>query len=312
MVGRLSPDLMSNVPWSLLCRRLGRYAVANDIDAVAAPVSLVVGVALDDVDVGDAAQRQRQRAALARAGERFGLFRLQLQRHGPADQGGLAVFFLRRLVDRQHADVGQDDFRIDRIGPAVSVRVLFAPGKNYVDPVVGQDKAASAGFRRNFGRDGAHAGGQDRGHEARSVRLHQLLLADRLAGDEGGTRDFADDLGRRIGPLAAANEDVAGRRRRPGLPLQVLGPDRLAEADIGFGDEHVYSWQLRNRRDRRRLVVRSTGEICGNAAGTDSDGQNDNACGFHYASLSTLRHDASDAVMRVDQLFVKAWLMRRI
>jgi hypothetical protein len=33
---------------------------------------------------------------------------------------------------------------------------------------------------------------------------------------------------------------------------------------------------------------------------------------YSYASLSTLRCDASAAVMGVDQLFVKAWLMRRI
>jgi len=32
---------------------------------------------------------------------------------------------------------------------------------------------------------------------------------------------------------------------------------------------------------------------------------------YSYASLSTLRRDASAAVMGVDQLFVKAWLMRR-
>jgi hypothetical protein len=33
---------------------------------------------------------------------------------------------------------------------------------------------------------------------------------------------------------------------------------------------------------------------------------------YSYASLSTIRRDASAAVMGVDQLFVKAWLMRRI
>jgi hypothetical protein len=33
---------------------------------------------------------------------------------------------------------------------------------------------------------------------------------------------------------------------------------------------------------------------------------------YSYASLSALRRDAAAAVMGVDQLFVKAWLMRRV
>ena len=44
----------------------------------------------------------------------------------------------------------------------------------HVDPVVGQDEAAGAGFRRDLGRDRPHAGGQDRRHEARAVGLDQL------------------------------------------------------------------------------------------------------------------------------------------
>jgi hypothetical protein len=86
----------------------------------------------------------------------------------------------------------------------------------------------------------------------------------------------------------------------------------LAKADIRFGDENIDGLQLRDRLGRRRLVVGPAGEICGNAAGADGDGQDHNACGIHYASLSTLRCDASAAVMGVDQLFVKAWLMRRV
>ena len=81
-------------------------------------MGFIFRAALDDVDVGNAAQRQRQRAGLARAGEDFGLFGLELERHGLADHGVRAVFFLRRLVDRQYADVAQDDFRVDRVGGA--------------------------------------------------------------------------------------------------------------------------------------------------------------------------------------------------
>ena len=193
----------------------------------------------------------------------------------------LAVLFLRRLVDREHADVRQDDFGIDDIGRAGWSGFFSRLDRMHVDAVVGQDEAAGAGLRRDFGRDGAHAGRQDRGHEAGSVGLDQLLLADRLAGDEGGARDRAGDLGRRIRPFVAADEDVARGRRRPGLPLQVLGLDRLAEADVGLGDENVDGRQLRDRRGRSRLVVGSARKICGNAAGADGDGQDDNACGIH-------------------------------
>ena len=88
--------------------------------------------------------------------------------------------------------------------------------------------------------------------------------------------------------------------------------DRLAECDIRFGDENIDGLQLRDRLGRRRLFTGAAGEICGNAAGADRDCQDHNACVIHYASLSTLRCDASVAVMGVDQLFVKAWLMRRV
>jgi hypothetical protein len=81
--------------------------------------------------------------------------------------------------------------------------------------------------------------------------------------------------------LVAADETVAGGRGRPGLPLQILGLDRLAEADVGFRDENVHGLQLRDRRRGAGFVVGSAREICGNAAGTESDGQDDNACGIH-------------------------------
>ena len=56
-----------------------------------------------------------------------------------------------------------------------------------------QDEAAgrvrAAAVRRD--RDGAHAGGQDGGQETRSVRLDQLLAADRLRGQHAVAHDLA-------------------------------------------------------------------------------------------------------------------------
>ena len=64
---------------------------------------------------------------------------------------------------------------------AVAVGILVALGQQHVDAIVRQNEAAGAGFRRDFGRNRPHAGRQDRGHEAGSVGLDQLLFADRLA-----------------------------------------------------------------------------------------------------------------------------------
>ena len=81
--------------------------------------------------------------------------------------------------------------------------------------------------------------------------------------------------------LAAADEVAAGGRRRPGLPLQIVRLDRLAEADVGFRDQNVDGLAAARPAGRRGRFVGPAGEICGNAAGAESDGQDDNACGIH-------------------------------
>src|SRR5215210_361332 len=101
---------------SLLCRRRTWNAVANHVDAFAPLRSLLVSFVFDHVDIADASQRQRQRAGLARTGERLGLFGSQLERYGFSDDGVLAVFLLRRLIDGENAYVWQNDFRLDDIG----------------------------------------------------------------------------------------------------------------------------------------------------------------------------------------------------
>src|SRR4029453_18509199 len=107
---------------SLLHRLLAGTAVTNNVEVFAAPLGGLFRL-VDRLDVGDAAQRQRQRAALARAGEHFGLIGLQLERNRPADQGAAAFFFLRRLVDRENANIAEDDFRDGDVS-ALAVGVL--------------------------------------------------------------------------------------------------------------------------------------------------------------------------------------------
>src|SRR6266576_760698 len=96
---------------SLLWRYRTWNAVANDIHAFAA---------LDDidglfrrVDIGNAAQRQRQRAALPGASQYLRLVRLQFERGGLADHAVRAVLFLGRLVAGQPANVAPADLPMD-------------------------------------------------------------------------------------------------------------------------------------------------------------------------------------------------------
>src|SRR6266850_5560050 len=117
---------------SLLDHRLGADAITNDVEAFAAPDFFFhLG---DRVGIGDAAQRQRYRAGLARARQRLGLLGFQLEGRGPADARAGTVFFLRRLVDRENPNVGQDDFRADDIGQFV-VPIFLALGKDHIDAV---------------------------------------------------------------------------------------------------------------------------------------------------------------------------------
>src|SRR5690349_13961429 len=117
-------------PSSLLNRRRADDPIANHVHAFAAPrprLSVLVE-RLDHLDIGDRAQRQRKAAALPRTGERLGLLGLELQCYGPADEGALAFLFLRRLVDRQNAHVGQDDLGLDDVRRALALQTLFALG----------------------------------------------------------------------------------------------------------------------------------------------------------------------------------------
>src|SRR6185369_11553522 len=94
--------------------RLVGDAVANHVDALVSSGWLVLA-AVDLVGIGDAAKRELDRAALARTTERLGLLGLHLERGGLADERVGAFFFLRRLIDGEHPDIGQDDFRTDDV-----------------------------------------------------------------------------------------------------------------------------------------------------------------------------------------------------
>src|SRR5437762_13559961 len=85
---------------SLLRHRRTWDSVANHANGFTSPQTLIVGSVFDHVDVSHAAQCQRQRAGLARAGQRLGLLRPQLERNCLADNRVLAVLFVRRLIAR--------------------------------------------------------------------------------------------------------------------------------------------------------------------------------------------------------------------
>src|SRR6267142_266335 len=275
---------------SLLCRSFTGDPVTNDVDVIAL-LNLFFRPIRGPVGIGDAAQRQRYGAGLARTRERLGLLGLQLERGRPADESVDALLFLWCLVDRQHPDIGENDFRRDDIGQFL-VPIFLALGQDHVDAVVRQDESASAVFRRDLGRDSPHAGRQDRRHEAGAVGLDQLLFADRFTRDEGRARDRAGDFRDGVGLAAAVDEVAADGRRRPGLPLHIIGLDRLAERDVGFCDQNFYRRQLRDRFGRAWFFVRPTGEIGGNTAGAQCDGQDDDTCDVHTLYNLLLRRGA--------------------
>ena len=66
------------------------------------------------------------------------------------------------------------------------------------------------------------------------------------------------------------------------------GLTRLAEADVGLGDQDLDRRQLRDGLGRRGRAVRAARQIGGNAAGTQRNGQDDDTCGIHtrYSPLS--------------------------
>src|SRR6185312_2918220 len=73
----------------------------------------------------------------------------------------------------------------------------------------------------------------------------------------------------------------------PGLPLQIFRLDRLAEPDIGFGDEDVHGLQLRDRYCGGGFIAfRAARQICGNAAGAERDDQDDNTRSIHTLHYS--------------------------
>src|ERR1035437_8735236 len=123
------------------------------------------------------------------------------------DHDLLAVFLLHVLVDRQHADIGKTGFAAVRVAAAGAfIGVAFSACQNDVDMIVRQDESAGAGLRRNLRGDGAHAGRQDRGHEAGAFGIHELGLADRLAADEWIARDGPGQRFDGVRPIGLADE----------------------------------------------------------------------------------------------------------
>ena len=177
--------------------------------------------------IGDAAQRQRQRAELLRQRQRFGLTRRELERRGLADHDLLAVLFLDVLVDRQHAHIAEDRFRwcALRRRPAFSAsrsrRVRMTSTRSFgrmkpPAPVSGEICVETA--RMPVGRIAAM--------KPEPLRVDQLGFADRLAGDERHARDHAGEIFDGLRAVVLANE-ISGRGAgRPCLPLHIAGRQR--------------------------------------------------------------------------------------
>ena len=197
-------------------------------------------LALGGIGIHEAAQRERQGALLAPHRQRFGLTRRQFQRRGLADHDALTVLFLDGLIDREHRHVAQQRLRHDRLDAGEALRLAVAPGEDDVDPVVRQDEPSGTGFRRDFGRDGPHAGRQNGRHVAGALRLDELAFAQRLAAGDRHPRDRAGELLDGVGTVGLAHEQGARRGGRPGDPTHVLRQNGLADIDVLLGDEDVH------------------------------------------------------------------------
>ena len=71
--------------------------------------------------------------------------------------------------------------------------------------------------------------------------------------------------------------------------MQIVLPDRLAEADLVLGNEHLDGGELCDGLGGSlRLVIAAAREISGDAAGNERDGKDDDTCGVHtrYCLLS--------------------------
>ena len=90
-----------------------------------------------------------------------------------------------------------------------------------VDPVIRQNEAAGAGFRRNLRGNCAHAGRKDRGHEAGALGVDQFGFTDRFARNEGRAHDHAGEIFDGLRPIGLADEIAAGGARRPSLPEDI-------------------------------------------------------------------------------------------
>ena len=92
----------------------------------------------------------------------------------------------------------------------------------------------------------------------------------------------------RIGPLGLFHETLSGGDLRPNLPADVAFADQLTATEIVLGDQNLDSRERRwRRRSRRRCLVVATRQIGRNPASGESDTEDNETRGFHYASLPT-------------------------
>src|SRR5665811_540374 len=115
-----------------------------------------------------------------------------------------------------------------------------------------------------------------------SIARYPFVGGDRLAADEWIARDGPGQRFDGVRPIGLADKISSCRVGRPFLPLHVDRRNRLAHADIGFGDENIDRGDLDHRRglDLRRFF-RAASQHGGNTTRCDGDGQHNKTRGFH-------------------------------
>ena len=118
---------------------------------------------------------------------------------------------------------------------------------------------------------------QDGSHEARAIGGDKLGVTDRLTRNERHTGDRAREFYCRVRAVGSTNEIGAGSCLRPCLPFNLVGRQRLSEADVGFRDKHLDGRSMYDLRHDD--LVASGRQVGSEPAGHDRQAEDEQACG---------------------------------
>src|SRR6185369_4283919 len=125
---------------------------------------------------------------------------------------------------------------------------------------------------------------------------------DRLACNKRRAHDHTREVFKSFRTIALANEISGGCGRRPGLPTHVGWRQGLTSGKVCFGHKNIDGVELWRLDFRRRRLVGTASQQCGDATCSQRDGQNYDTCSFHTLTLTMTWRPAG----RVNQIAASA------